>query len=407
MNKKVLIISYTFPPSSGIGGRRWAKFGKYLEREGFKVFVLAAQNRELVDSPWLNDIVNLKIYTFKSIYPQVLLRPHKSLLERFIRFLASRILPYLTKGTIYDRSFLDKKSILRLATKIISENNIENIVVTGAPFNLLYYGALLKKRFKFLNFVADLRDPWLNNDNYGFKTLSASRKKFEESIFEKVVQEANYITIPSPSMKDFIINFNPKLEDKIEVLPHGYDEDDFLEINFMKKDTKRVKLIYGGTLYEGIETHFNAVLQTIKFNKKISFDIYSPFPYYKNLVIEKGVSSNVAYNEMIPNKALMNKITQADFYLMMYPKKFKDFLTTKFFEIVYLRIPIIYIGYPGEIWNFIRDNNIGITLFPELAEKDLPNLLQNGNHFPLTKFNNLEIFSLKKIVHNKLLPLLK
>jgi hypothetical protein len=42
--KTILIICYGFPPFPGIGGRRWAKFSKYLSSYGFNINVIASKN---------------------------------------------------------------------------------------------------------------------------------------------------------------------------------------------------------------------------------------------------------------------------------------------------------------------------------------------------------------------------
>ena len=68
-NKKVLIISYYWPPSGGAGVQRWLKFVKYLPEFGWKPYVLTvdpkyASYTQLDDSLEKElDILNkLKIY---------------------------------------------------------------------------------------------------------------------------------------------------------------------------------------------------------------------------------------------------------------------------------------------------------------------------------------------------------
>ena len=56
MNKKVLIVCYSFPPYPGIGGRRWAKFAKYLYRNGYNVNVISSKNKADENSQWKTDI---------------------------------------------------------------------------------------------------------------------------------------------------------------------------------------------------------------------------------------------------------------------------------------------------------------------------------------------------------------
>ena len=58
MSKKVLIVSYVFPPKSGIGGRRWAKFSKYLNRMDIDLKVLTFQKKNDSNfSNWSKDTV--------------------------------------------------------------------------------------------------------------------------------------------------------------------------------------------------------------------------------------------------------------------------------------------------------------------------------------------------------------
>ena len=58
MSKKILIISYTFPPSSKVGGRRWVKFAKYFVKNNNDVRIITSKNKN--ESGWLKDYDYLK-----------------------------------------------------------------------------------------------------------------------------------------------------------------------------------------------------------------------------------------------------------------------------------------------------------------------------------------------------------
>src|SRR5688572_21173339 len=56
--KRVLLISYTFPPTGGAGVQRAAKFAKFLPRFGWDVSVLTASNPSvpLMDESLTEDV---------------------------------------------------------------------------------------------------------------------------------------------------------------------------------------------------------------------------------------------------------------------------------------------------------------------------------------------------------------
>jgi len=68
MDKKILFISYVFPPTGGAGIQRTVKFVKYFYKLGWKPFVLTAKNPSVpvFDYEILKDIPK-EVKIFKSI----------------------------------------------------------------------------------------------------------------------------------------------------------------------------------------------------------------------------------------------------------------------------------------------------------------------------------------------------
>ena len=71
-SKRVIILCYGFPPNTGIGGRRWAKFAKYLAKKSWQVEVVCKKNTSAKISTWENDVAqeNIRRHFIKSNYPK-------------------------------------------------------------------------------------------------------------------------------------------------------------------------------------------------------------------------------------------------------------------------------------------------------------------------------------------------
>ena len=102
MKKKVLIICYTFPPYNGIGGRRWAKFAKYLEHDNCDVSVIAAKKQDTSQSPWTKDISSYQdnINYLDADYPLILQSNPKSILQKIRYRLALFYVKLFLKGNL-------------------------------------------------------------------------------------------------------------------------------------------------------------------------------------------------------------------------------------------------------------------------------------------------------------------
>ena len=80
-HRKVLLVSYIFPPFPGVGGRRWAKFSRELAKRDYEVFVVATQNPFKTESQWMEDIRHDRIHVeyIPMGFPKDLLIKPKSL----------------------------------------------------------------------------------------------------------------------------------------------------------------------------------------------------------------------------------------------------------------------------------------------------------------------------------------
>ncbi len=65
----IAIVSYTFPPSKAIGGRRWAKFSQQIAKKGHRVSVFCA-NEGANEIFYTKEFSGIKIHQIKSNYPK-------------------------------------------------------------------------------------------------------------------------------------------------------------------------------------------------------------------------------------------------------------------------------------------------------------------------------------------------
>jgi len=378
-SEHVLLICYSFPPYSGVGGRRWAKFAKYLTRSGFTVHVICAESRSGERSLWdmdVNDNPGIIRYPLPALYPRILQIRPSTLMQKLGYALWTRILPLFSRGTIYDKALFWKSRLLRKARAIIREKNIRNVIVTGAPFNLTYFTSILKLQDPSLKIITDLRDPWTWGSAYGYGSLSDRRKKFETEKEAQVMALSDYITVPVQAMADHLKRLYPALASKIILLPHAFDEEEVRA--YEKRPDKRLRLVFFGSIYDHLETYMQDLCEVLDKNREmVRLDFYADSDKYSEIVSAYKLEGTVNYHSPLNGKELFRRFAEYDYVLLIYPDYATNYLTTKFFEIIESRTPILYIGNHGYTAEFITQNKIGIYLPPAEIKKGIQKLIEN------------------------------
>ncbi len=199
--KKILIISYYWPPSGGPGVQRWLKFAKYLPEFGWEPTLFIPENPSypIIDETLVQEVPeNIEIIKTKIWEPY-------QLAEKFGRdnkkFKAGQFdvgenqswkskLSIFVRGNFFipdARIFWVKPSIIFLK-KFLAENHFDALVTTGPPHSLHLIGLGLKEQFPNLKWIADFRDPWTEISYYKHlkltKSADAKHRKLEKKVFE-------------------------------------------------------------------------------------------------------------------------------------------------------------------------------------------------------------------------------
>jgi glycosyltransferase involved in cell wall biosynthesis len=381
--KSILIISYVFPPFPGIGGRRWAKFCKYLSRQGNSVYVLAAKNPLKKESVWNEDISGIPSDRLKRCdarYPKALLTSPASFWGKIKYSVAIRVIKIFVKGNYYDRSIFWQGQIKAQLKKIISEKKIKHVIASGPPFSLCYHTALEIDKYPDVKFYMDYRDPW-NLEDWGYQDPSmASGKRYKEELRKEAFCLKKFhkvFTVSEFSKNKYFNKIDPGGRSKLHVIKNGYDEDDFfnakdqnspIDISYqLQSKYGKIKVVHIGTIGIDHIDSFELFLKGLVFLQENNMELFSKLDvsFYGNVADDlkkrarKYGLNSISFFSPVVNNIAIQKILESDICLWFKFKQSSGDFATKFYEYVRLRKYILLFSTPGEVSEYIKNNALG------------------------------------------------
>lgn len=375
--KKVLIITYYFPPSGGAGVQRWLKMIKYLPQFGIEPVVLTVSEEYAsypqYDASLLADVSpQTKVYRTKSrevlsFYKKISPKgemphtgfsnePNPNFWQKAARFIRGNFfLPDARRGW---NSYAYKKAV-----QLILQEGIDTIVTTTPPHSTQLVGLKLKKKFPHLKWVADLRDPW-SEIFYQDKLYQTSLARWINKRYEKqVLTHADQVITVSDSCANL---FKSKVQPapNVAVLSNGYDPADFLDLPAWQEGSKKV-LSYVGVLSEQyrLDVLIDALTHLApKWADKLVLR-------FVGVVYEQGKKQlqalpyQVEFVDYVLHKQAVAYMCSTDFLLLCIPDIAHNtgILTGKLFEYLAARKPILLIGPPdGDAAVVIRQCEAGL-----------------------------------------------
>lgn len=391
--KSVLIVNYYFPPFHRVGGRRWAKFAKYLFRKGWDVHVVAGDFPGSV-SPWDKDTelyrdrihrvarTPLPVPYFKQTLP-------KNPLQKIRWKISQWLFEHYTKknyvGDYTDPSYLDGPAFAAAAAKVLSNNPaISNVIISVGPYYYAIDVLRLKKDFPNVKFWLDYRDIWItwngltNKQKQALETYQIELNKLSDA----------FITVHEIIGDELIF----KYKRPTFIIPHAIDNDDFNELEEFKPKTKQIQFTYGGDLYPGFETRVSLLDELLELLNKRGISSQAII-YADKRKHPPQKWKHVHFNEPLMLHDFFAAVKSSDFSLIIRGSRPLNLFTTKFYELINLQRPILVIDDTSPEMEFIESNKLGYGLTSDtnlqhLAEavinqklnNELPNSFDLHNH---------------------------
>lgn len=357
--KKVLIISYFFPPIGA--SQRTLKFVKYLPKFGWMPIVLAPQKSNYIrkDPTMESEIpANCKVFRLPSC------------------------------ENIPGNPFVRKEDFkhgwypqaIKAGLSLIEKEKID-MIYTTAPPNISHLIGLNLKKLTKTPWVADFRDEWTTNPFIKGR-FDAELTDYNKRLENHVLTVADGVISVSDHICDILYKLaGNQSRGKFHTIMNGYDPMDFHHLS-PNPSTKKFTICYMGSLYgirKNLALDFFKKFEQALIDKKLNpneVELLIVGDPLKNFgpVLSK-ITKNTGY---IYHQKALNQAASADLLLLFInPNEGNQTVTSKIFELINLKKPILALvppnGVPAEI---IRKTGTGIVLDSAFPEKSIPTIMK-------------------------------
>ncbi|MFD0862308.1 glycosyltransferase [Sungkyunkwania multivorans] len=230
--KKVLIITYYWPPSGGSGVQRWLKFVKYLRDFGWEPIIYTPENPDfdIKDASLLEEIPkDIKIvkrpiwepYKLANFFSK---KGQDSTNAGFIDDASSRSVFGKIKYWIRANWFIPDprrswvSPSVKFLSKYLKEQPVDVIVSTGPPHSMHLIALKLQEHHD-IPWLADFRDPWTNIDFFHKLPFSKGSLAKHHQLEQRVLKNADQVVVVGNTMRQEFLAHT----DHVSVILNGHD----------------------------------------------------------------------------------------------------------------------------------------------------------------------------------------
>ncbi len=409
--RKVLIITYYWPPSGGAGVQRWLKFAKYLPEFGWEPVIYTPLNPE---APAIDASLERDVDEKLRIIRRPIFEPY-SFYKKFTGKKGAINAGFLTEDASGKKTFKEKVSIwirgnlfipdarvfwvrpsIRYLSKIIRSEGIETIVSTGPPHSMHLIALGLKKRHK-IRWIADFRDPWTNIDFYKDLMLTSFADGLHKKLEKRTLQLADEVICIGQTMaKEF-----EKISGRnIHVVTNGFDDEDFTHTDSNDITKDQFVILHLGSVNKdrNHQVFFKSIsdlcVEKKDFNDKLKLIFVGKLDFVVIEDIEKfGLKDKTEIVSYVPHNEVSRYLEKADILYLPFNNtpNSKGVLTGKFFEYLAARKPIAAIGnIDGDANQILRATKAG-RMADFYDYKTFKNIISDFFDKQFPDFNLLEV----------------
>lgn len=381
MAKRVLILTYYWPPGGGAGVQRWLKFVKYLPGFGWESIVYAPENPEYMaldnslekDIPSGTKILKTKVWEPYEAYKKFVgLKKEDKIAAAFVsekkKPKKSEGLAVWIRGNIFipdARRFWIGPSVKFLAG-FLKQNPVDVIVSTGPPHSMHLIAMKLREKFN-IPWVADFRDPWTRISYYDELKLTTRSDRRHKMLEKSVLEKADSVIVVSEGMKE---DFSEIYARDYEVIHNGFDAEDIPDVEV--KPDKRFSIAHIGVLAKSRnpEVLWKVLRDICRENEQFKNDLEIKLVgkvdvHVQDMIRNYNLDENLHLIPYLPHDQVITEQKKSAVLLLLIHNtpKAKLILTGKIFEYLAARRPVLCIGpEDGDAAGIISKTESGVTV---------------------------------------------
>jgi glycosyltransferase involved in cell wall biosynthesis len=381
--KKLLIITYYWPPSGGSGVQRWMYFAKNLKALGWEPFIITVDEKQAA-YPVLDSSLNKEVKNLTTIRTQT-----REPLRWYARLNSSSDRGGIPQGAIQRKDLFGKlaafirgnffipdarkgwrKFAWEAAQNLVQKEGIDLVVTTGPPHSAHWVGSQLKSKFG-LRWIIDFRDPWVTlfYNAQLYRTSWAVKKDQREEA--QIVNYADCVlTTVAGNFHNYLKNLAPN--QTFYALPNGYDA--ALMAKTPEKKHPYFHIVYTGLLTENqAYKTLIAALKKLPANNEIVVSLAGQIP--ENIINEFKENlpeSKVKDHGYLAHEKAVQLMKSADLLVnFIFRGAEQQMISGKLLEYIATEKPILCLGNPdSEVGPFLMQGTAGVLLSPD-AEKEI------------------------------------
>ena len=391
--KKILILTYYWPPKGGVGVQRWLKLSKYL-KDDFKVSIFTPKGGEysFLDTTLNSEIpigieelrlkifepqVLLNFFFKKQVSQDVLISKNPSILNKLLIWIRANFFIPDTRALWINKS-------VKFLNNYLMSHKVDCIISTGPPHSMHMIALKLIQKNN-IKWIADFRDPWTEIEYFEQLPLTSCARNKHFRLEQKVLKTANLVLSVSQSWAHNLLSKGAK---SVHVVHNGYDLSDY---DFNKKKSNLDFTVGHFGLYNQLRDHsffwdvindLTTNIADFRANLKLLFvgQIYCGF---LDIMNQKSLADKIQFISNAPHSNAIKTMMNCDVLLVTQSdtSDANGRLPAKFFEYLATRKPIIGIG---------RKNS------------DLDHLMKDISYCWFVEFNNSKLlYETLSLIYNQ------
>lgn len=371
--RRVLVVSYVFPPMVAGGAPRWAQLCTYLPEFDWLPTVLTAevQRADAVDTEAIDGLPR-SVRVVRARCPLAGAGPRGAVNPGSgLRWAAREGMRWVSRmAFVPDRQVLWEPFAMHIGHQALREVRYDAVVATHGPGTDLVVGRRLAKKHG-LPLVVDFRDLWGDLPTADFPTRL--HRRHAERLERACAGEARKIVAVSVRMADHLARRYHRLGDDVVSIPNGFDPADALRVNDTREAGQRpFRLCYVGSVYGAYDFSgfFDAMATLVQEGRATASTLRVHFVGNLSSEMPKryGLSELFEIEPHVPHGRVFDVLNRADAHLVVEnPSYWSEFgYPAKVFDYLLTGKPVLGLVEPGgNCGRLITEAGVGVIARPD------------------------------------------